>query len=110
MREEATVYLQEYYWEEPIGKKYPIITKTEIDLFPTKHLISQKPNGLNAYGGQTHILFNTRWIIKKEYGLGYNTLYAANIKDFKEVLNSREHVPNKKESKAIRQAAAKRGR
>ena len=110
MREEVIVYIQEYIWETPVGKKYPTISKEEIDLFPTKHLLLQKPHGLNTYEDSSYVLFNTSWIIKKDHGLDYDKIYAANVKDFREVLNSREHVPNKKEAKAIRQAAAKKGR
>lgn len=110
MREEATVFVSDFYWEEPVGKKYQVISKSEIDLFPTKHLLAQKTHGLSFDDDKSYILFNTRWVIKKAYGLEYYKIYAANVKDFREVLNSREHVPNKKEGKAIRQAAAKKGR
>ncbi len=49
------------------------------------------------------------------YGCEPNTCDDSEEKEYpteliKEVLKTREHIPNKKEAKALRQAAAKKGR
>lgn len=61
----------------------------------TKQLLNQRSRYFNGYEIRD-MVDNVSYVIPRE--------------EFYAELNTREHVPNKKEAKAARQAAAKRGR
>lgn len=84
----------------------PIITKEELMKFPPRFLLSQKPYNFNSHHVDDYIEVRMpygQYVDNKGWG-------CIKCKDFQEVLNSMPHIPNKKESKALRKAKIKQGR
>ena len=89
------------WWDEDKSYTLPLLTKEELEMFSARYLLSQKPRGLKE--------------LKEKY-FAFSTLCfknlpqycAVNTEEFIEVLESKPHVPNKKEGKAIRKEKAKR--
>jgi hypothetical protein len=80
-------------------------TKDELDKWDTKRVMAHFDT-IRAYRQHTlSLLENRREILKEtEFSL---SLFDNYMKELKDVLSTREHIPNKQESKVIRQEKAK---
>ena len=97
-------------WWENVDKNLPIMTKDELSLFSTRFLLLSRPHGLSTMDKKKYIYFWSGWDISKKHGIPQNHEFAVNIGDYIEILSERPHIPNKKESKAIRKAKIKKGK
>jgi hypothetical protein len=96
-------------WDEYERIKLPRITKEEILTFNPRYILNQKPIGINGYDRKSNIVFIVPNI--KYCGIEYPSIrMAVNVGDFIDVLEGLPHIPNKKESKAIRKEKIKRGK
>lgn len=84
---------------------YPRILPEEVLLFHPRYIITQKPRNMFGMKDDRYIPFKTPPSVPgNKFLVGY---YAITVKEFKEVLASLPHFPNKKEGKALRVAEAK---
>lgn len=84
-----------FIYEDVVDRvdEYPLLTKEHLETFETKMLMAQKPNGLKYYLDREHFVIKT-------YGFKKHPFWCAvNVKDFRDVLNSRPHVKRKKDRK-----------
>jgi hypothetical protein len=89
--------------------KVPTITQEQLECFSTRFLMNQKPFGVSTMSPDSTIGIAAYNIPKKKKHLLDEGLYNVKVSDFMEVLNSRPHVPNKKEGKIFRRFRAKKG-
>lgn len=71
---------------------------------PTRRLLEMKNSAYRHHGGNSEIL--RHGTLSEEYGYGEDWANEIPIADIKTELTGREHVPNKKEAKALRREAA----
>lgn len=80
--------------------EYWLYTDDEIKKLPTRQLLKHYISTHSWYHGEEDwdSVARQRWQLHREY-----------VTKLKAELDTREHIPNKKESKAIRKARIKRG-
>lgn len=99
MREEVSI-TTERGWGRSETKNYPVLTKEEVLLFNPKYIFSQRPIGVSFSNEDSYVCFDTGGSVP---GNNFKTgIYAVKVKDFKEILASLAHFPNKKEGKILR--------
>ena len=97
-----------YVADEAWSDIYPpktlmVLTKEDLVKFNTRFLLSRKPYDLKNVDKE-YMLFGTLG----QFKLPQYCLVKAD--DFIEVLESRPHIPNKKEGKIIRKSRIKKGK
>lgn len=103
-RQRVVIQVQRAWWEESI--EVPIIEAKEILVFPAKYIFNQRPKKGFPANNEEYIAFKTpNSVPSNAFPVG---LYAIKSKDFKEILNTLPHFPNKKEGKRNRQMKAKK--
>jgi hypothetical protein len=92
---ENIIHIDASCWEVEV-ENLPVLEIDDISKIHTKILLKMKPNGVRYMGND------------KFFVAVYNNLrYAINVGDILSVLSKKPHIPNKKESKKIRQLKAK---
>lgn len=96
------------WWEGhvEVEKEYEIMSKDQLLSFHPRYILKEKPRGLSSFPDSKFVLFDARNPSKKS-GLK-DKVYAVSVSDYKAVLASLPHFPNKKEGKRLRKEKSKK--
>lgn len=103
-----TVYTRDRCWDWA-EVTLPVITKEELLTIHPRYLVKQRPIGVKHFDDDFYVGF----VVPESFRFLNETKSRwVSIKagDFKQALASLPHIPNKKESKALRKAKIKQGR
>lgn len=99
----VAINIRRAWWEETI--EAPVIEISEVLMFPAKYIFAQRPKRGFPMNEEEYVGFKTpNSVPENKFPVG---TYAIRAKNFKKILASLPHFPNKEEAKRTRKLKAK---
>lgn len=97
-------------WSKYEQATLPLITKEELLTIHPRYLKKNRPVHLREHGDDEYFGFYAPESFRLMDIPRRGGWFAVRAKDYKDAMKSLPHIPNKKESKALRKARIKQGR